>query len=258
MPQFTLLNTRPVDQAEALRERVELIGGHALSCPTIEIEMLSLPSKHDLSGFDKLVFISANAVKAFAAQFPTQPKPTVELFAIGQATLNAGRKAGLEMRTAEGERFDSEALLELPDLQDLNGQRVLIVKGQGGRELLENSFVERGAEVVAWELYRRRPLPLCQQIWRLFIESPRPIVLATSVSGLESLMEAVVNAEGVSSENRQAWSDWLRGQPLVVFSQRIQMWAQKRGWQGQIVIVPTQSDDGIAQSIATIVRKIES
>ncbi|MDG6774588.1 uroporphyrinogen-III synthase [Thiomicrorhabdus sp. ZW0627] len=260
MPQFTLLNTRPADQATALQQLVDQADGQALSCPSIEIEILK-PKPSDLAElqhFDKLVFISANAVKAFVTLSAGKLKDSVQLFAIGQATFKVGSKAGLDMHTAEGERFDSEALLKHPDLQNLNGQKVLIVKGQGGRELLESSFVERGAQVSGWELYRRKPLPLCNEAWERFVESSQPIVLATSISGLESLMDAVTHSEKVSSKTQQAWSDWLRKQTLVVFSERIQIWALKQGWQGTIVIVPTQSDEGIMQSITTIVRKKES
>ena len=56
-------------------------------------------------------------------------------------------------------RFDSEALLELPQLTDVNGRRVIIFRGDGGRELLGETLAARGASVEYVSCYRRgRPL----------------------------------------------------------------------------------------------------
>ena len=55
--------------------------------------------------------------------------------------------------------FDSEALLAHPDLTIAAAARVLIVRGDGGRELLQETFARRGAVVETREVYRRvRPI----------------------------------------------------------------------------------------------------
>lgn len=251
---FTLLNTRPEHQAVALTDLVKQAGGEALACPTIAIESVPIAEDDcDLAEFDKVLFISANAVKEFVSRLGFEAlsafSPQVTFYAIGQATLKAGALYGLPMQTAEGGFYDSESLLERDDLQQLQGQRILIVKGENGRDLLESRFLQRGAQVQSWILYRRVPCPLCLLVWSQFMKSPHPVVLATSLTSLAYLLEALQRVQKESSENEQAWLDWLLRQPLVVFSERIRQWAKSQGWRGKIAVVKTHSDAGIVDCI---------
>jgi uroporphyrinogen-III synthase len=51
--------------------------------------------------------------------------------------------------------MNSEALMALPELQSLAGDKVLIVRGIGGREWLCQALLARGAEVDYLETYQR-------------------------------------------------------------------------------------------------------
>jgi uroporphyrinogen-III synthase len=260
MPEFTLLNTRPAEQAQALTRLVESAGGEALACPTIEIDFLPLDAvaqarlRDLLAACDKAVFVSANAVEGLIRQKPCWPERLPQWYAIGQATLAFGALHDLPMHTVEGVRFDSEALLERADLQQLDGQCVLLVKGEGGRDKLEQTLRARGAQVRSLVLYRRVAKPLCEQAWRQFRQSRQPIVLASSLTGLEYLLAALEEAKPHSMKNDQAWSEWLQQQPLVAFSERIASWALGRGWQGPIEVVDTHSDPGIMACIERLLR----
>jgi len=251
---FSLLNTRPEHQAVALADLVKQAGGEAFACPTIAIESMRIAEDDfNLTEFDKVLFISANAVKEFVSRLGSDAlsafSPQVALYAIGQATLKAGALYGLPMQTAEGGFYDSESLLERDDLQQLQGQRILIVKGENGRDLLESRFLQRGAQVESWTLYRRIPCPLCKGVWSQFKSASNPVVLATSLTSLAYLLEALQRVQKESSENEQAWLDWLLLQPLVVFSERIRQWAKSQGWRGKIAVVKTHSDAGIVDCI---------
>lgn len=247
MTAFTLLNTRPQHQAQALSDLVASVGGSTIACPTMSIVPQALPAQHsEVSAFDKLVFASVNAVNAFVDQGFHLPHNQTDLncFAIGKATLLAAQQAGLLVNPMLNEQFDSESLLAHPDLQQLKSQRVLLLKGDKGRGLLTSTFEARGASVEEWELYRCQPSPLCLEAWQKFKQAPNPIILASSAVSLENLIKAI--------ENEQACTDdvnWLFQQRLVSYSQRIKEWAQKQGWQGEIVVVATQSDQGTLDCI---------
>jgi uroporphyrinogen-III synthase len=77
-----------------------------------------------------------------------------QVFAVGPGTARALQAHGLDsIITPDGQ--DSEALLALPQLADVAGKRVVIVRGVGGRALLADTLRARGAQVDFMECYRR-------------------------------------------------------------------------------------------------------
>jgi|GEM_PF-429264 len=264
MPAFTLLNTRPAHQAHGLNQLVKEAGGQALSCPTMEIVFKALPHNHsDLPAFDKVVFVSVNAVNAFMQQgfnLANNKQACTDWFAIGKATFDAAKKAGIPVNDLAYQQFDSESLLQHPDLQHLEGQKVLIVRGGQGRDLMPSTFKNRGAIVEAWSIYSRKPLPLCLKAWQDLRQVKQPLILASSVSSLDSLMQAISSDKSLNEQaclpadqskllGTEQNLKWLLQQPLVVFSQRIKEWALQQGWQGRISVVTTQSDQGVIDCI---------
>jgi uroporphyrinogen-III synthase len=261
-PRFTLLNTRPIHQAEALSKGVLEIGGRVLSCPTLQIQwrsqaelLLGLPQ--NLEQYDKVILTSTNAVQGLLNSYLkplAQTTPSkAQYFAIGKATQQAGQDNHLPMACLAAGHSDSEALLQHPLMQAVQGESILIVKGQAGRALLVESLTEKGAQVHAWEVYQRIPANFCQQEWLHFIESEYPILLFTSVESFEALMAgllkldkryALISEPGQSIN--QAWS-FLKN--TLVFSERIKQAMLKQGWHSSVEVVKQQSDLGIIQAI---------
>ena len=156
----TVLVTRPAHQAAALAQAIQAAGGDALLFPALAIEAVPADelavSLAQLRGADIAIFISPNAAQfGMAAIRSAGSLPaSVSVFAVGPGTERALQKQGVSgVVTPAGQ--DSEALLALPQLADLAGKRVVIVRGVGGRALLADTLAARGAQVCFMECYRR-------------------------------------------------------------------------------------------------------
>src|SRR5690606_18073827 len=79
----------------------------------------------------------------------------LQFAAIGPVTAAELANFGVTNVLMPQDRFDSEALLSLPELQDMAGKRCMIVRGVGGRELIANTLTQRGAEVTFAECNQR-------------------------------------------------------------------------------------------------------
>ena len=154
-----ILVTRPAQQAEKLCRLIEAEGGVALRLPLLSIEPTAHPAtarERLAAGYDVWIFTSANAVRHASAL--TSGAGPQRIAAIGPAT--AAAIAGLGHGSAlTGLGADSLALLELPEFQEVQGKRILIVTGEHGLNVLERELAARGAVVARAEVYRRVPLP---------------------------------------------------------------------------------------------------
>jgi uroporphyrinogen-III synthase len=137
--------TRPRSLAAGLATRIERAGGRAVLFPAIEIE--PLPQSKALERYEIVIFVSPSAIEHGARWLGAGEKT----FAVGPGTA---QRAGKEVIfPASG--ADSEALLALPELAEVSGKRILIVRGEGGRSLLGDTLSKRGGKVEYAECYRR-------------------------------------------------------------------------------------------------------
>ena len=160
----TIVVTRPRAQAGPLAEAIAALGGEPLIFPLLEIASATDPQPlatavARLADYSLAVFISPNAVDySLPAILARGPWPAgLQPAAVGQGTVKALAAHGIAGCVAPRERFDSEALLELPELAAgrVVGKRVAIFRGDGGRELLAETLRARGAEVDCITCYRR-------------------------------------------------------------------------------------------------------
>jgi uroporphyrinogen-III synthase len=156
--------TRPRAQAGELAAMIAAAGGEAIIFPLLEIGPAPDPAPladavARLADYALAIFISPNAVDySLPAILARGPWPAgLQPAAVGQGTVRALAARGVDGAIAPTQRFDSEALLDLPELQAARvaGRRVAIFRGDGGRELLAETLRARGAEVDCVTCYTR-------------------------------------------------------------------------------------------------------
>jgi uncharacterized protein HemX/uroporphyrinogen-III synthase len=144
--------TRPSGQAERLAALVSAAGGRPFLFPALEIERLPERPLPRLEEFDLAVFVSPTAAEC---AFERIQRAGVPVAAVGSGTRRVLEALGAREVLAPESGADSEALLALPQLHEVAGKRILIVRGEGGRELLADTLAARGARTEYLECYRR-------------------------------------------------------------------------------------------------------
>jgi len=100
--------------------------------------------------FDTIIFISPNAVEHGLNQLQSLSalNSNIQLATIGQGSAKALKsKLGKQPDICPQENFNSEGLLATEAMQNVANKRILIIRGNGGREHLKNVLQQRGAIV---------------------------------------------------------------------------------------------------------------
>lgn len=188
-----ILVTRPGTQAQKLGALIGERGGTAVLVATLEIA--GLPDKTQQrqalarSGeYDNVIFISRHAVHYATALTPLTSLTLPTVLAPGGGTASALQEAGIHTVTTPTCGHHSEALLALPALTDVQGKRLLIIRGQGGRELLRDKLLERGARVDYVEVYQRRLPTDCRHQLQLALAGPLHAIIVGSGEMLDNLL----------------------------------------------------------------------
>ena len=161
----TIVVTRPSEQADALCAAVEARGARALRIPVIEIvpqpvtaELAALIDA--LDSFDLAFFVSANAARhGLAAVRARREWPAhLRVATLGKGSEQALRALGFANVIAPSAGFDSEAVLALPEFASdaVAGKRIVVFRGDGGRDLLGVTLSQRGATIRYAACYARR------------------------------------------------------------------------------------------------------
>ncbi len=237
-----VLVTRPEHQADPLCALIEHYGGIAIRCPTLLIckprnQAPALAFLDRLADYHLAIFTSANAVQYAlpAIQERGGVPPTLEIAAIGKATAHALARFGINGCLQPRPDSSSEHLLALPRFQNVAGQSILIIRGEGGRTLLADTLTARGARVAAAEVYRRERPPVA--IGALLERWSRGEIAAVVVTSTESLLNLFDMLGG-------AGQDYLRDTPLILISARTRQTAADYGCR-RLLVAREASDDAI-------------
>lgn len=266
---LNVLNTRPVAQSQKWHQYLVSLGAEVSSVPLMEISPLAEPDRLtegdskppavqaivdrivDFDLYQHVIFVSQNAVKYgldWLDRYWIEMPDGVHFYGIGSATTQALEGSGILASGASG-AMDTEALLELESLQNLEHQRVLIFRGVGGRTLLAESLTERGANVDYCELYERT------------VAKGAAEAIANSEWAKSGKKYSVVSAH--SGETMAYWSrvidrlqrpQW-REIPLLLPSQRVCNLAEQEGF-SHCICSTNASDAEMAKALTHYLETI--
>lgn len=244
--------TRPAGQGAHMAALIRAAGGEPVLFPALEIldaadlrPVLALIER--LDAFDLAIFISANAVeKALALVEKRRAWPArLRVATVGRGSERELQRHGFAAVIAPSERFDSEGLLDLPELKQVEGKRVVIFRGEGGRELLGEALVARGAAVEYAECYRRsRPHADAAPLLALCAQRGLAAFTVTSSEGLANLHEML------GETGRRCLEDT----PLFAPHERIAAAARALGV--RTVVLTDPGDEGLVAGLAAFFAKV--
>ena len=228
--------TRPLTQADGLARRVQSLGREAIIFPLLEIHPVSDPAPLQtalatLESYALVAFVSPNAIGAAFAARPDWPKQ-VPLAVMGEGSRQALAHHGLTdanariLRPRDAQRTDSQTLLAELNLPALNGQKVLILRGESGRELLADALRAAGVDVIQVAAYRRSAVRLDaagRARLQALLATDHDWIL-TSSEAVRNLVQMVEQVAGPAGLNR------IQEQNIIVPHMRIHETAQNAGF----------------------------
>ncbi|WP_213716360.1 uroporphyrinogen-III synthase [Cedecea lapagei] len=239
---MTILVTRPSPAGEELVSRLRALGQVAYSFPLIEFspgrQLSQLPAQLAALAPGDLVFVLSQHVIDYAAPLLRRngiPWPgNLSWFAIGRTTALAFHTVSHIPIRYPQDRETSEILLQLPELQNVAGKRALILRGNGGRELLGETLEARGAEVSFCECYQRSAIIYdgTEEAHRWHARGISTLVVTSG----EMLQQLYTLTPDWYREN------WLLRCELLVVSERLASLARTLGWQNIRVAANADND----------------
>ncbi|UZE96451.1 uroporphyrinogen-III synthase [Alkalimarinus alittae] len=228
-----VLIARPHDQGKALTSQLKQLGAEVIQFPTIAVESSpsSQPLKNcflNLDQYSHVIAISVHAVRyglEWINQYWPQLPLNIQWYGVGEKTAQALKDADIPAIASET-GYDSESLLNLPELTELAHQKILILRGEGGRELLKQQFEQQGAKVDYANLYQRScPTYSVSEINNALITFSPDILITLSGETLHNLIKISQNKD-IAIEQRNRIMDKY----VLVPSQRVADQARSLGF----------------------------
>lgn len=247
-----LLITRPEAQASVWAQQLQSLGITVSLQPMLLIEPVEDAAAQrqimnrilNFDQYQKAIFISQNAV-TYGLQWLDKYWPQlpigVEFFAIGQATFDLLQQ-GIEQGTvySAASAMNSETLLELKQLADVSDQKIIIFRGQGGRDFLATELQQRGAQIDYCELYTRQtPVQSPQKVHKDFRSSEKQRITVVHSGETLANLCSIIEADDLL---------WLQQQPLLVPGQRVAQLAHKAEFT-QVIVAENATHDSMLEAL---------
>jgi len=243
-----MLVTRPVHQAAALSALVRASGCNVYEFPGIEIRPAqnhaSLQAKlKTISHCNIAIFISPNAVtygiRAIIESVGSVP-PTLRLACVGAGTITALQAAGYQCHIHPEDNFNSESLLEIPDLGNVKEKKITIFRGNGGRDKLYTVLTGRGAHVEYIECYERvEPATNIE-----------PIILQLENNNIDIISFTSADAaRNIAHMLRDRAVTLLFKLPVIAISQRVADICRELGYTSDILVAEKATNEAIVECL---------
>lgn len=229
MAEAAVLVTRPAGQAATLSRLIAETGFKPVEFAMIEIVPLAeLPQAQkqlvlDLDHFQHIIVVSSNAARYgmdWIHHYWPQIPAGIDWYAVGASTAAHLESHGLSVHQPDTE-MNSEGLLVLPGLQSVQDQRILILKGQGGREQLRSVLTARGARVDELASYcRTLPPGRARKLLDALRQNHFAALLFSSGEGLDNMLSLLPEEEHTG----------ILEIPVIVPGKRVAELASERGF----------------------------
>lgn len=242
-----ILITRPEPQAEKLAACIQMLGGNPILLPCIIItapdSLTSLiQATEQLNSFDIAVFISPNAVDKtlplLRRSWPILPKH-LKIACVGAGTAKALANYQITVDFYPKARFNSEELINLSELKNIAGKRIVLFKGEGGKPLLADTLQQRGATVYKAIAYKRAcPRINIEPLLKRWESAAIDIIVSTSQEALNNFIRLIGKRGRILLQNT----------PLLVISPSMEQAAKQLGLT-KIILAENATDQAIITSL---------
>jgi uroporphyrinogen-III synthase len=243
----TIVITRPAGTGDALARRVKALGGVPLLLPGLSLRAAAHSTQVrkqwlDAQQDDVLIFTSPAAVRYALALAPCETRGIV--IAVGRGTARALRRHGIEARVPMDQQ-NSDGVLQLPFMQQLQGQRIALITAPGGRGLLQEQIAVRGGSLREVHVYDRGAPRLNRR------HTDAVLQLQASACVLFSSGEAIRHLLALLPEAAQ---QRLLGVTAVVSSQRLAEQAGSAGFKRLHLADSATQEDLLAAAVQVCSR----
>ena len=218
---IALISTRPQETNAQLSEELKISEIKLLSFPLTEIHPLNNYQIFDevienIKTYQHIIFISTNAVHFFVERvkkLSLQIPKNLIFSSIGPTTkLLLQKKLSVDVHFPI-KTFDSEHLLKEKIYNNVEGQKILIIRGEGGRETLKNALEEKGGIVNYGECYVRKYVDIdLIQLKNDLVNYHHQFILFSSTNSAKHFIDQLHNIE----------TDWLQNIKIIVNHKKIE------------------------------------
>lgn len=269
---YCVVITRPEVQAAVWHEQLQALGFNCARLNLLEISAVAEDDKIraiknkilDFDLYQKVIFVSQNAVEygmGWLEDYWPQLPMGIDYFAVGATTAKKLANYGVavqDLAVSASGGMTSEDLLSAEHLQNVDGEKVLIFRGCGGRGHLAEELRKRGAWVDYCELYERGlPVAAREQLLQMFataeLSNTQIILSLHSGESLQNLLSVSAQLPSAQQEQTRAW---MHNNLLLVPSQRIVDAAQVAGFK-RIICAENATDNAMTAALLNYCRTQE-